>query len=355
MEIKRIDTIAQFDALKSDWDRAYAEDPRAHVFVSWAWLRGWFEITPYQWFVLAAREDKDGPYLAFLPLAMRPMCIRGIVVLRELHMGGKPFADYTGFVSVPECEASALAAFGGYIRDRVAWEKFNLAEVLDSRLNVFLSQFLGKGWKIEKRRPLSCPYIQLPGSWNTHLQQNMSKKRRHEMQRIFRRVEELPGFRSTTSTENELKQHIDTLINLWEMRWGQMDGDVKSRYRHMFQHAFKHGLLCLRILWCGSIPLAALATFADPVKSTFYVYSMAYNPRFATQSPGKAIMGYNIRDAIEMGYSVYDFLLGGETYKYSFGAIERMTSNVVVVSKSFRTKVGGLLLWLRTLLKRGWR
>ena len=57
MHINQIDNIHQFNQLKPDWESVYAIDPHAHIFVSWMWLQGWFEITPFTWIVLAARPD----------------------------------------------------------------------------------------------------------------------------------------------------------------------------------------------------------------------------------------------------------------------------------------------------------
>ncbi|MCF6147973.1 MAG: hypothetical protein E3K37_04860 [Candidatus Kuenenia sp.] len=66
MHIELIDNIKQFDKLKDEWDAVYLADPNATVFVSWAWLRGWIEITSDDWFVLAIRPDKSMSYVAFL-------------------------------------------------------------------------------------------------------------------------------------------------------------------------------------------------------------------------------------------------------------------------------------------------
>ena len=101
MTVTTIRGLAQFDSLKVDWDAVYQTDTQTAVCMSWDWLRGWLEVTPHEWFVLALRPDGNSPYVAFLPLA---------TASGYLFMGGTPLADYTGFVCRPEYEALALEA-----------------------------------------------------------------------------------------------------------------------------------------------------------------------------------------------------------------------------------------------------
>ena len=60
MNIERIEDLGHFEELLSDWDRIYAADLHARVFLSWEFLRSWFEITPYRSMVVAVRMDDDG-------------------------------------------------------------------------------------------------------------------------------------------------------------------------------------------------------------------------------------------------------------------------------------------------------
>ena len=59
MPISIIEDIHEYDKLKPDWDAAHLVDPHAHIFVSWAWLRGWFESASDRWLVLALRPDES--------------------------------------------------------------------------------------------------------------------------------------------------------------------------------------------------------------------------------------------------------------------------------------------------------
>ena len=99
MQITRIDDIHQFDKLKTAWDTVYSADPHAHIFASWAWLRSFFEVTPYHWSVLALRPNNVSLCVAFFPFAIQE---HKSIIARVLHVGGSPVADHTGFVFLPE-------------------------------------------------------------------------------------------------------------------------------------------------------------------------------------------------------------------------------------------------------------
>jgi len=105
--------------------------------VSWAWLRGWFEVTPHAWRVLAARPAPKAPYVAFFPVSVRPARRYGVEGSRELYMGGNPGADYTGFVCLPEYEERAVSAFAAFVQRQMKWDRFHLKDVLDPRLDFF--------------------------------------------------------------------------------------------------------------------------------------------------------------------------------------------------------------------------
>ena len=126
VQVTRIDDISQFDKLKVAWDAVYAADPHATIFVSWAWLRGWFEVMPYEWLVVAVQPDHNSSYVAFFALSMHVSSQKnGTNQLSPLRMGGNPLADYTGFVCLPQFEVKAIEAFAarsttiamGYIPD----------------------------------------------------------------------------------------------------------------------------------------------------------------------------------------------------------------------------------------------
>lgn len=330
MQISRIDNLQQFDQLKEDWEKVYGADPHAHIFVSWVWLRKWFEMAPYPWFVLAVQLDAPSPYVAFFPLISR----EASKLVRVLYMGGRPFAYYTGFVCVPEYETEVLVALATYLQDQVGWDRFQLENVVDPRLETLLNHFPDK--KFETQPAQHYPYMSipaLPDNWEHYLQ-TLGTKTRRNLRRSLRDIED---YRNSQPQSNTVTRDIDVLLTLWQQRWG-VNPNIHW-HRQMLHYLFAQNCLWLKILWDGTTPVAARAGIIDECQKTFYGYVVCYNPEYAKISPGNAMVGHSIRYAIENEFQKYDFLTGADDHKRSFGAVRHFYIYTVVIRKNLRSTI----------------
>jgi CelD/BcsL family acetyltransferase involved in cellulose biosynthesis len=327
MQISLINNLQQFDSLKEAWETSYAADQNASICVSWPWLRGWFEVTPYSWFVLAVRQNSHSPFIGFLPLSMDS---------KNLLMGGTPLADYTGFVCPPEHESRAIKTWAEYIVKNLKWEVFHLTNVMDSRINVFLQHFGSQKFIQEQKKLRSCPYISLPGDWDQYLSECIGKKTSRDIRRSLKKIAESLDFKITHAEEHSLDSHVETLLNHWHARWGLQDC-YKEGFRKVFHQCFKKGVLWLSILWDGAKPIGLLAGFFDRPKKTFTACITSSDLSYAQLRPGKTIYAYSIKYAIDHGCKVYDFTQGNEMYKFSFGAVERFSPSIILTRKAHKT------------------
>lgn len=336
MEVDVIDDIRQFENVRSIWDRLYSEDPNATIFVSWAWMRGWIETINAPWLVLCTRSDKMSPYVGFLPLFLRNVGKSKFHSFRELHMGGNPASDHTGFVCSPEHEENAIKSLAAYVQHRLKWDWLHMADVFDPRLNFFLKSFSTKGFDIQESDSTSCPYLALPETWDKYLNVALSQKGRRNIRRTLKNMDKLPNFHITDHQNGDFESHVETLCQL---AWAQQPQVISDRFRQVlprFRLCSEVGSLWLKIFWDGQTPISALAGFIDRQKKTFSAYNTGYDSRYSKLSPGSAIFAYSIRDAIQNGYKGYDFLRGGEDFKLKrFGAEDRFNRNIIITRKSF--------------------
>lgn len=337
MQIRSLDDIVQFDRLKSNWDSVYAADPHAQVFLSWSWLRGWLEVTPYKWFILTARPTGAPSCVAFLPLALRLLRRRRVLVCRELQMGGKPLSPYTGFCTLPHYEGVAIAAFRRHVRNKLRWDRFILSEVLDPRLDAFLEGFPHSRFDITKIGQICCPYIDLPYTWEEYIRTHLSKSNRKRFRRHLRAVDRNGDLRITHGHAMNIDTYIETLLRFWQARWGAKSAKNLETYRAAFRWCFANGDLWIAILWSESTPIGARAAFLDRKRMSFCAYMSAWHDGYAAISPGAILRTYSIRYAILNGFRTYDFSLGDQEYKYAFGVQERFTTSVKIERRSLRT------------------
>ncbi|MCC6346910.1 MAG: GNAT family N-acetyltransferase, partial [Nitrospirales bacterium] len=256
MRISVIRNREQFERIREAWSAAHAADPEATVFVSWEWMRGWLESTPFEGFVLAAREEERSPYTAFLPLGGE-IVRKGGEEIRKLVLGGMPWSDNTGFVCTPGSEHRALPAFADFVQNHLKWDFFDMRNVSDRRLDLFLSRFSPEGFSVRELAGTACPHILLPDSWERYLREFLGPCTRKHLKYYMKKAERLSGFRAVHTGEDNLEHQIDTLLALWQVRWGDASGAVLNTYRALFRSCAAAGSLCLTTLWGGGAPFAA--------------------------------------------------------------------------------------------------
>ena len=344
MQVTRIDTLQEFERLKPEWKMACEKDAHQTIFLSWDWLRGWFEATPYAWSVLAARPAPGAPYVAFFPVGMRRVQKYGVDLVRELRMGGNPCADYTGFICPPEYEREAIPAFADFVQQHIRWDRFHLQDVADPRLELFLKCFPGGRYEVQDIDCLPCLYIPLPENWDRFAQDSLGRWARRDLNRFFRRLEEGDEFRMVHVQDGNPEAQIEAMLGLWRLQWAN-GRDLEREcevYRAIFRRCLARDCFWLAVLWHGQRPLAGLAGLMDRQRATFCAYIAAYDPAYAKLSPGKGMCGYGIRYAIENGFRVFDFLRGQAEYKLQFNPEKHFNQNALIRRNNLRRAMGGV-------------
>ena len=84
--------------------------------------------------------------------------------------------------------------------------------------------------------------------------------------------------------------------------------------------------------------MAAYYGFAH--RDQAYAYLHGFDPAFGTESPGTALIGHAIRDAVASGCTNFHFLRGQEAYKYAWGAEDHwnIVRRVGTIEASERTR-----------------
>ncbi len=352
MKVTIIDDISRFRELRETWNDIHAKDPDATVFDSWAWLHGWLESTPRKWLVLGVQHHDSlqcaqanhvhgvstqiasEPYVGFMAFSARKHESNTI-----LSMGGHPHVDHTGFVCLPEYVDQAIPALAVFMREQLQWDTLLLRHVYDPRLDLFLNHLSSKRISIQEEKGTSCPYIPLPETWDQYFNTYLGSSTRKGLRNDLNKIRRLEGFHVTEIQNGDAESHIDTLLKLWQARWGLESDDLYMGFRleevlnikrSFLRSCFEENRLWLKILWDGKTPIAGGAAFLDARKTNFCILKLAVNYQYAQYSPGNIWCLYAIQYAIEEGYTICDFGKGTEKYKFSLGCEERFNRNVVI-------------------------
>jgi tetratricopeptide (TPR) repeat protein len=355
MKIDVIDSPEEFQALKSNFDFVYSADPQARFFTSWIWLS--IMLKKYDeyhepWFLLAARPDEEpSNYVAFFPLKVEIHERNGDYFYNQLCLAGVTDAHHAPFVSLPEYQNEAIFAFASYLQQREEWSdlKMKNVEPTDERLRLFLSQFSQDEFDSHEQRHLSdldaidnniVPFIALPNDWDEYLQNNLSSNSRQRVKRFLRKIEDSDEYRITQVNADNLENHIGILHEFWKSSWEGRKG--KDRCHRFLNHiefslhyCFENNCLYFPVLWKGDQPLGAIANLMDSAQKTILFLIGGRDDTVKDIPSGIVLHAYSIRYAIQQGFKIYDFLMGNEAYKFSFGAQERHIRTVFIQRKNF--------------------
>ncbi|MHA7872079.1 MAG: GNAT family N-acetyltransferase [Hyphococcus sp.] len=257
-------------------------------------------------------------------------------------------ADYTGILCDPEREAEVCEAFAREIRTmsfgRIILSFFSTPA---NRLETFCAAFDSDNFETRlserkinegKTNNLICPYVDLPEEFSAYLG-TLSANSRQKLRRLLRQLDTDPDLHVTRSRAETRKQDVAILSDLWFLQYAERKGQKRAakltaQFREIIGAGLANGLIHLAILWRAGKPVAAQANYVDPVKRHALFHVGARDETVQDLAVGLLLQAHCIRWSIAQGLRRYDFTLGDEPYKYSFGAVDREIACVEISTKS---------------------
>jgi hypothetical protein len=347
-----IETPEAFEQLRQSWNRVQEADRDAGYFLSWEWLSVVFRANPGRWRVLAARpEDEALDYVAFLPLRLDVRWSRSRVELATtLEAAGRlSWAQYTGFLCLPDQEEEALVALAAALRT-LPWSHARLTNwlVSDRRRALFLSTFAPDEYEVsieDRVRPEGttdnrvCPFVALPDSYEEYLSTRVSANTRQKIRRFSRRVEESAELQLTPTGPDHFEEHLDALLELWLRKWAPVRGQgsaerVVGRYREILGQSLECDAVFMPMLWSAGTLLGGLVHIVDRRKGVMHFIVAGRDEAASEPSIGLVLHAYSIRWAIDNMMRTYDLCHGNEPYKYSLGAIDKRIEHLTIRRRS---------------------
>lgn len=351
MRVEVVVDAARFIEIETDWDELYKRDPAAHIFLSSRFIGSIVVRLPGRFRVLVAWSD-DGVCIGALPLHLKTKWSKTARNLfNELDMLGHVFdADYTGLLCDPAYEDEVCAAFAreisGMASARLTLSFFRAPQTRVEKLRAAFDEAVFEVRPVEKlindgqTNNLLCPAVDLPDSFEAYLG-TLSANSRQKLRRLLRQLDSDPALRVTRSRPETYKQDTDILSELWFLQYAEQKGQKRARNlsvqaRDVLAQGLASGLVYLAVLWREGKPVAAQANYIDPVKGEALFHVGARDGTVQDLAIGLMLQAHAIRWAIAQGLRRYDFTIGDEPYKYSFGAVDQEIASLEV-----RTRHGG--------------
>ena len=201
----------------------------------------------------------------------------------------------------------------------------NSLQYQSSTLSFLKEMAPGKGYTLDIHLEDTAPSLSLPLNFESYLER-LSKKARHEIKRKIRKAEK--EVRISFRRINHPSQVIEAMplfLNLFRKSAGKKSKFLNRQRERFFlniaQEFSRMGWLELFSLSFDEKEVAYLLCFH--YQDTLYLYNSAYDPTYASFSPGIVAIAYCLEDAINRGVKRFDFLRGSEAYKYHFGGQDR--------------------------------
>jgi CelD/BcsL family acetyltransferase involved in cellulose biosynthesis len=166
--------------------------------------------------------------------------------------------------------------------------------------------------------------LDLPSTWDEYLAA-LAKKQRHEVKRKLRRLREAGdvSYRCVEVSQG-VGDFMDTFLKLFslsrEEKANFMTTQMESFFRSLAEAMAEIGLLRFGILELNALPVAI--TIGFDYNDVVYLYNSAYDPDYSYLSVGLLSKVLCIKESIKSGRKKWDFLKGGEPYKYHIGGRE---------------------------------
>jgi CelD/BcsL family acetyltransferase involved in cellulose biosynthesis len=336
-QIERIQTETEFYALEKEWISLLAEIPTAPIFLTWEWISTWwrhFGQDGSLW-VLVVR-DGAGQILGIAPW----MCLRhgvGPFAVRRIAFIGSGiiYPAHLDFLAKPGAEETVCAAILRHLEsEHKSWDLLDLkALTQSSRLK---SALTARDGSYREREPMACPYIILPGNWESFEKNNLSANMRRNLRYYRRRLEqEYPEqvLFHRVADADDVTPALDALVALHQKRWSQQKRSTalgSSRFvdfhKDLAATLLAQDRLRLYQLKVGEEVIASNYCFR--CKQIIYGYQKGFDPDWNKYSPGQLLQAYVIEDAIREGTREFD-MLHGEAAKAEWSHEIRTDAHVV--------------------------
>lgn len=338
MYLNVLSTSTELESIASEWTALLQESARDVPFLQPAYLNRWWqtrgggEWSQAQLQTVVARAD-TGQLLGIAPFFLSPHN-DGRPTL--LLLGSIEISDYLDLVVRPQDLDPFIQALFEYLAgpQAPAWQVLDLYNLLEDSptLPALQAGAQRQHWRCTLEPLQHCPYIQLPGNWETYLA-GIDKKQRHEIRRKMRRLQESPlPYRWYIVTEAaRLDDEIDAFLELMAQDTQKerfLTAAMRTQMQAAIRAAFEGGWLQLAFIEIDGQKAAAYLNF--DYNRRIWVYNSGLNLAYREYSPGWVLLGHLLQWANENERQVFDFLRGDEEYKYRFGAIDRRIVRVTL-------------------------
>jgi len=326
-----------FEILREEWNALLRRSEMNTVFLTHEWQSVWWAHLGEGELLIVTVRDDAGDLVGIAPL----FCAEHADGQRKVEfVGCKDVSDYLDFIVAAGHTREVLRAVLEVLeRNAPAWDVVRLCNVPETSptCQVLAALATERGYAAEVVVDDVCPVVHLPDSWEAYLEMLGGKDRR-ELRRKLRRAARTAHMEFQLLCQpEEIEAVLPSFFELHQMSHPEkaafMNEQMQGFFRAMSRAMSEKGWLELALLRFDNVPVAAMLAF--DYEGEILLYNSGYQAEgyYATLSPGWVLIALHIQSAIERGRKVYDFLRGGEEYKYRFGGRDTRVYGLTIEQK----------------------
>jgi CelD/BcsL family acetyltransferase involved in cellulose biosynthesis len=339
-KIDRHATLAQLDALEKDWSELLDEIPGVPIFLTWEWIRTWWFYFGQgrQLWLLTAR-DWQGKLLGIAPL-MREEYKKGPMKLGMLAFigTGRVCPTHLRILARPSDQEGLVRAFLDFLLGQSdQWDVLRITSVAQD--SVEHNWLRASGGRIRIGAQIPTLYIPLPTNWETYFKTVTGGFRREIKSSSSKLERDYPGTLdfATVTDPQELNSAMEKLEEIIRNRchakgvftdWD--DPTFTSFHRTIASLALDRGWLRFYALKVKDRMIALEYNFR--FKDRIYGYSTGFDIDWRKYGPGRLVIAYSIKTAIQEAASEYTMGRGDAEYKFAWTDHVRVEDEILFSS-----------------------
>lgn len=354
--IKDVNHLSELEPL---WQKLVEQSPADEIFGSFTWAKEWwanFRGTHDELRVIVLKEGSEIFGLAGLYLTLERW---GPIEVRVLAPLGRTTAEYLDLIFPSGVKGVSEVLLETLLEDK-DWDVFSLNRLpASSPTRRSIKNAASElGLMVVEEEEQLCPFIELNGSFDGYMRKHFTRNHRNNIRRKTKKLNKLGKQRFEMITDgSNLDDKLQIMFDLEDRSWkGQQGLGIfgTEAKRIFFTNVAKSMAAQKRLaLHLQSLDDRLLAYhFGFVVNKKLYDYSLAFDPDFASYSPGLLSQVNLLSWCFERGIRSFDFLRGAEKYKKIWTDTATQNINLHVFSPNIRARTLGMGLKNRLALRR---
>lgn len=343
--VVELSTLEEWDAVSQFWDDLVLRCPEASIINSYPYLRNLytrFLNLPSCKLAILILKDETGRPIGAAPMIRSKRWMTGFPVNIISLIYEDAITDRTQFLFPDRRNEQLQAIFTYFQSDRANWDVLELDEqVIDKEYESIVNSTFKDSRTYQQNLifPDIGPFLKMDfgaDGWEEYLM-TRSKKHRKNWRYLQNRLAREGTVTVTRHTGDEDLVPFVTEYREMEHKSrkvgnpSSLSEEIREFYLELATALRPNGNMHFSFLRLDGVPIAGVISMS--FNDRYIGLQTAFDENFSHYSPGFLVCGYDIKWAMENGYSEFDFMSGFLTNKMSWTDSHRKLHSLHIVRK----------------------